>query len=326
MVDKSHKPLRLGFAGTPVFAARILEALIEAGRRPEVIYTQPDRPSGRGRRTQPSPVKLIAIAEGLPLEQPTTLKDPGAVQVLAGYRLDVLVVAAYGLILPQAVLDTPERGCINVHASLLPRWRGAAPVERAIMAGDEETGISIMKMDQGLDTGPVYETRSWPITRETDAPALEQALADLGSTALLHCLKHLDQSKPEEQPERGSTYAPKLNRCDAAICWGETAIHIERQVRALKGRMPAFAGCGEAQVRVLHAEAEPATPAGKEACGVPGTITAADKTGIRVACGDGILRITQLQLNLGKGQVLSAADALNGYPHLLGAGCILHDG
>ncbi len=326
MRNKSYKPLRLGFAGTPAFAAKILEALIEAGRRPEVIYTQPDRPSGRGRQTQPSPVKLIALAQGIPLEQPTTLKDPGAAQVLADYRLDVLVVAAYGLILPKTVLNAPTQGCINVHASLLPRWRGAAPIERAIMAGDEESGISIMKMDQGLDTGPVYETRALRITRQTDAPALEQALADLGSTALLHCLEHLDQSAPAEQSERGSTYAPKLKRSDAAIRWGETAIHIEQQVRALKGRMPAFAGCGEAQVRVLSAEAEPATPAEKEACRAPGTIMAADKNGIRVACGNGILRITQLQLNLGKGQVMSAADALNGYSHLLGAGCVIHDG
>lgn len=325
-MDRASNPLRLGFAGTPAFAAKILEALIEAGRPPAVIYTQPDRPSGRGRRMQPSPVKLIATTEGIPLEQPTTLKDPGAALVLAGYRLDVLVVAAYGLILPRIVLDVPTRGCINVHASLLPRWRGAAPIERAIMAGDEESGISIMKMDQGLDTGPVYETRSRRITGETDAPALEQALAELGSTALLHCLENLDQYEPEPQSECGVTYAPKLNRSDAAIRWGATAIHVERQVRALKGRMPAFATCGQAQVRVLSAKAEPAAPAEKEARGVPGTITAADKSGISVCCSDGVLRITQLQMNLGKGQVLSAADALNGYPQLLSAGCMLHDG
>jgi methionyl-tRNA formyltransferase len=320
----SHsRPLRLGFAGTPVFAAKILQALIDAGRRPVVVYTQPDRPSGRGRRLQPSPVKLIAEAESIPLEQPGSLKDPAAAALLASYQLDVLVVAAYGLILPGDVLETPEKGCINVHASLLPRWRGAAPIERAIMAGDEESGISIMKMDKGLDTGPVYATRSCPIKRDTDAAALEQALAELGSVALLDCLEHLGQSQPEPQSECGATYASKLNRSDAAIRWQGTALNIERQVRALNDRMPAFAASGQAQVRILKAKAEPAVSTQPSA---PGTIIAADKSGICVACGEGILRITQLRLNLGKGQALSAADALNGYPQLLSAGRVLNDG
>ena len=322
-MGRPSRPLRLGFAGTPVFAAKILQALIEAGRRPAVVYTQPDRPSGRGRRVQPSPVKLVAAAEGIPLEQPTTLKDPAAAGLLASYQLDVLVVAAYGLILPSDVLETPEKGCINVHASLLPRWRGAAPIERAIMAGDEESGISIMKMDKGLDTGPVYAARSWPITRQTDAATLEQALAELGSVALLDCLANLDQSEPEPQSERGATYASKLSRSDAEIRWGETALHIERQVRALNDRMPAFAASGEARVRILQARAEQALSSEPVP---PGTIIAADKSGICVACGDGTLRITQLRLNLGKGQALSAADALNGYPQLLSAGCVLNDG
>ncbi len=317
------RPLRLGFAGTPVFAAKILQALIDAGRQPAVVYTQPDRPSGRGRRVQPSPVKLVAAAEGIPLEQPATLRDPAAAELLASYQLDVLIVAAYGLILPGDVLETPAKGCINVHASLLPRWRGAAPIERAIMAGDEESGISIMKMDKGLDTGPVYATRPWPITRETDAAALEQALARVGSVALLDCLENLDQLQPEPQPECGATYASKLNRSDAAIRWGEAALRIERQVRALNDRMPAFATSDEARVRILKARAEPAVSADPVP---PGTIIAADKSGICVACGEGSLRITQLRLNLGKGQALSAAAALNGYPKLLGAGRVLNDG
>ena len=321
-MDEGANPLRLGFAGTPGFAARILEALLAAGRIPAVVYTQPDRPVGRGRKTQHGPVKEIALARGLPLEQPDSLRGLGAAETLSAYALDVMVVAAYGLILPSNVLHTPRYGCINVHASLLPRWRGAAPVERAIMAGDAETGVCIMQMDEGLDTGPVYECRHYPIASDTNGPGLEQALADLGAEALLYCLDHLAELTPEPQSEGGATYAPKLTRQDAVIHWCRAAPELARQIRALTGRLPAFAACGGVQLRVLAAEAVP----GGTADDPPGLITRADRAGIVVACGQGQLRITRLQLSRGKARPLTAAEALNGYADLLGAGRMLHDG
>ncbi len=323
-MSKTSLQLRLGFAGTPAFAATILDGLIAAGREPVVVYTQPDRPTGRGRRPQPSPVKALAQSKSIPVEQPVRLRDPGAIAIMTEYHLDLLIVAAYGLILPQAIVELPTHGCINVHASLLPRWRGAAPIERAIMAGDVETGVCIMKMDAGLDTGPVYECRRCPIKADTDGPSLERTLAALGSALLLHHLNHIGEAQPHPQSEIGATYAPKLTRADAAIRWGGPAPAIERQVRALTGRMPAFASCADTQLRVLEAQAE-AGPADAHR-EPPGVILEASKAGLRVACGQGVLRISRLQLSRGKGKPLSAADALNGYPELLSAGRVLHDG
>jgi len=314
--------LRLGFAGTPSFAAHILERLLSAERAPVVVYTQPDRPMGRGRRTQPSPVKTLALAREIPVEQPQSLKGQAPAAALAAYQLDLLIVAAYGLILPRRVLDVPRLGCINVHASLLPRWRGAAPIERAIMAGDTETGVCIMQMDAGLDTGPVYDCRRCPIQPDTDGPGLEQALADLGADALLDCLSRLQAIDPVPQGDTGITYAPKLTRNDAAVSWTEPALQIERRVRALTGRLPAFAMCDGTQLRILTAQA--VEHAGESA--EPGRIVSAARTGIVVACGDGALRITRLQLSRGKARAMTAGEALNGYGDLLGPGNILRDG
>lgn len=309
-----NAPLKLGFAGTPDFAARILEALLAAGRVPALVYTQPDRPAGRGRKLSPSAVKVLAEGHGLPLRQPSSLKDRAEVLALEEQALDVLVVAAYGLLLPPPVLAAPRLGCINVHASLLPRWRGAAPIERAIMAGDSETGACIMQMDAGLDTGPVYLCRRCPITDDTDAASLERQLAALGSDALLHCLERLPSLAPEPQPAEGATYAAKLTRADAIIHWQRPALEIERQVRALADRLPPFSQAGETRLTVLAARAEPG------AAGSPGTVMAFDRKGLAVACGEGILNIQRLRLNVGKGRPMSAAEAANGYAALLAPG------
>lgn len=310
--------MRLGFAGTPVFACRILEALLQAGYRPAVVYTQPDRPSGRGRKQQPSAVKALAVAQGLPVRQPISLRPTEETAALAAFQLDLLVVAAYGLILPQAILAAPRFGCINVHASLLPRWRGAAPIERAIMAGDSETGVCIMQMERGLDTGPVYLCRPCAITPDTDAPALEARLAVLGGEALLTCLDQLPELRPAPQATEGVTYASKLTRADAHIDWHRPAAAIERQVRALCGRLPPFTAIGAARLSVLEAQALE-QPAGAAA----GTIVAASSSGIRVACAEGTLNVTLLKLNLGKGQPLQPGDAINGYGGLFAIGTVV---
>jgi methionyl-tRNA formyltransferase len=311
----SVRSLRLGFAGTPDFAATILKALMRAGRTPAVVYTQPDRPAGRGRKLHPSPVKVLALEHGLPLQQPASLRASAEAAAMLAFDLDVLVVAAYGLLLPAAILGVPRAGCVNVHASLLPRWRGAAPVERALLAGDAETGACIMQMDEGLDTGPVYMCRRCAITPTMDAPALEARLAELGSEALLTCLDQWSELKPSPQASAGVTYARKLTRSDAQIEWGQSATHVERQVRALRGRTPPFTEVGQTRVSVLEAnvlEKAPASPAG--------TILAAGPGGIQIACGSGVLNVLRLRLSLGKGQPLAAADAINGYGKLFRVG------
>jgi methionyl-tRNA formyltransferase len=263
--------LKLGFAGTPEFAATILAGILAHGLRPAVVYTQPDRPIGRGRKLRPGPVKALASAEGIEVLQPATLRDPQAVERLAQFRLDLLVVVAYGLLLPQPILETPRLGCINVHASLLPRWRGAAPVERAIMAGDEMTGVSIMRMDRGLDTGPVYLQRPCPIGERATGPELEQALAVLGLEALLVCLGALPDLIPQSQPDEGVSYAHKLTPADAPIDWSRDARVIDRQVRALCGRLPAFTFSAGTRIQILAATPNPESATGA----APGSIVTA---------------------------------------------------
>lgn len=310
--------LRLGFAGTPDFAARILQGLLDAGRTPVVVYTQPDRPTGRGRRVQPSPVKRLAEAHALPLCQPASLKGDAAARDLAAWNLDVLVVAAYGLILPPAILAVPRLGCINVHPSLLPRWRGAAPVEHCIMAGDTETGVCIMHMARGLDSGPVYLTRRTPVADHESAPELEARLATLGVDALLETLAGLPDLQPEAQGDDDVTYAHKLTRADMVLDWRRPATELDRQVRALAGRQGAATGSGDVRVNVLDARALPG-----HADAPPGTVTEADRRGIRVACGDGLLALETVKLSVGKGRPLSAADAVNGYAALFAPGTVL---
>jgi methionyl-tRNA formyltransferase len=312
---------RLGFAGTPAFAATILEALILGNRAPSAVYTQPDRPVGRGRRIQPGPVKQLAVAHDIPVLQPPHLRGPDAAAALATLDLDVLVVAAYGLLLPPAILRTPRLGCINVHASLLPRWRGAAPVERALMAGDTRTGVSIMQMDRGLDTGPVYLMHACEISPTTTGVALEHELARLGAAALLACIDDLPSLHPVPQAETGATYANKLTIEDARIDWSASAATVDRQIRALSGRLPAFTFSGAVRLQIL--DAAPDTDAASQAR--PGTVLAGDtRAGLRVACGTGTLQIRRLQVNRGKGLPLRAAEALNGFPDLLRSGQVFH--
>jgi len=314
-------PLKLGFAGSPDFAARVLQALLDGGYQPAIVFCQPDRPVGRGRKLTAGPVKVLADTLGIPVMQPESLRSDEAVATLAEFRLDVLVVAAYGLILPQRVLDTPRFGCINVHASILPRWRGAAPVERAIMAGDTTTGVSIMQMERGLDTGPVYAVRECDIGPRTTGPALEAELARLGGAALLDCLQRIPELQAQPQPAEGATYANKLTEADAWIDWSRSSLEIDRQVRALCGRLPARTFAGSARMQVLDAVPELSAPGQS----IPGTVVSAKAPdGITVACGQGALTIRRLQLNRGKGLPLTAAQALNGFAELVGEGCVFH--
>ncbi|NIP15405.1 MAG: methionyl-tRNA formyltransferase [Pseudomonadales bacterium] len=307
MTSEGGSRPRLGFAGTPDFAATILSDLIAAGHTPVVVYTQPDRPAGRGRTTAPSPVKSVATEQSIEIRQPATLKGNHPAANLAALGLDALVVAAYGLILPETIVNTPRYGCINVHASLLPRWRGAAPVERAIMAGDSETGVTIMQMDAGLDTGPIIRQARCPIGSGATGGELEASLARLGAECLLVCLPDLGGFDAQPQDDARATYAHKLSPADAAIDWNRAAQAIERQVRALYPRMPATSWSGDLRIRILRARAT------GEPGGEPGRIIAADRNGIRVSCRESTLVIETVQLNRGRGRPLSAADAVNGY-------------
>lgn len=307
--------LRVGFAGTPQFAATILEYLINQDLIPVVVYTQPDRPSGRGRKFLSSPVKQLAETRNIPVRQPKSLKSE-----TVDVELDVLIVAAYGLLLPKHVLDAPRFGCINVHASLLPRWRGAAPVERAIMAGDQRSGVTIMLMDEGLDTGPIYSSAEVAISPSMTGGELEALLAQVGARELAACLESLGSSTPE--PQTGpATYADKLTAADATIDWTRPAVALRNQIRALTERMPASSEHDGLRIRILSATAEPMPGTSEAEQFLPGQIAQADKAGIVVACGDGnALTITELQLNRGKGKRMNAAAALNGYPELFKPG------
>ena len=305
--------LRLGFAGTPAFAARILEALLASEHIVALAFTQPDRPAGRRRQPTPSPVRRLAAAHGVPVRTPASLR--GEASSLAG--LDALVVAAYGLLLPPAALAAPKRGCLNVHASLLPRWRGAAPIERAIMAGDADTGVSIMRMDAGLDTGPVLLRRRVSIERTETGATLQAKLACAGAAALLHCLDRLDTLAAQIQDDAQATLAPKLTAADSVIDWARPAIDIERQVRALAGRQSAWATLAGQRVNILAARA--ASEAGAQAGWGPGCLRRLGRD-LAVGCGAGALILDTVQVARGKGRPMSSRDAANGYPALFQPG------
>ncbi|MGE0625090.1 MAG: methionyl-tRNA formyltransferase [Pseudomonadales bacterium] len=315
----SDAPLRLGFAGTPEFAATILKGLLDADLDIALVLTQPDRPTGRGRKLAASPVKMLAIASGIEVRDPPRLKGVS----IEDAALDLLVVAAYGLILPAHILGAPRLGCLNVHASLLPRWRGAAPVERAIMAGDTETGVCLMRMDRGLDTGPVYVCEAVDIGDTETGSELEARLAILGARLLVATLPRIPRMTPALQPEQGITYAAKITPEDSMLDWQEGAAAIARRIRALTHRQPVTvhaAGNGDqgppARVRLLGALAGQDTP--PEA--PPGTILAVGPAGLEVACPDGSVIVRELQLNRGKGRPMSPQAAANGYPDLIGPG------
>lgn len=306
--------LKLGFAGTPDFAARILQRLLDNDCAPQLVLTQPDRPTGRGRKLQASPVKTLAEKHGIELLQP-----PGLRKQDLPIELDVLVVAAYGLILPPHILAAPGSGCINVHASLLPRWRGAAPIERAIMAGDRVTGVTIMQMDEGLDTGPTYNSLETAIDSAISGEELAVRLADLGADALLECLNTLGEVEPQAQ-QGAATYAEKLTAADAIVDFSRPAVEVHNQVRALVGRMPATCTKADLRIRLLR------TKVVDVAAGAPpGRILSADKDGIVVACGTQGVCISQLQLNRGKGRPMDAGAAVNGYGEIFSAGHTLDE-
>ncbi|MCB2263042.1 MAG: methionyl-tRNA formyltransferase [Candidatus Thiosymbion ectosymbiont of Robbea hypermnestra] len=286
-------PLKLVFAGTPEFAVPTLHALLEAGQDVRAVYTQPDRPAGRGSRLTASPVKEAAMAAGLPVLQPPDLRDPAVVQSLCRYEADFLVVVAYGLLLPPAVLAAPRLGCVNVHASLLPRWRGAAPIARCLLAGDRESGVTIMGMEAGLDTGPMYLRRAIPLADDETGRGLHDKLAALGASALLEALPGIADGTlaPEPQDETRATYAAKLRKEEAWVDWTRPALELDRMVRALDPWPVAQTKLGETTLRLWASEL-PGLDAGSEP---PGRIVHTGKAGIDVATGKGLLRITRLQ-------------------------------
>ena len=301
---------RLIFAGTPDFALASLQALVESGRVPVAVLTQPDRPAGRGKKLTASPVKQYAVQQGIPVMQPVTLRDDSVAAELQALQPDVMIVAAYGLILPQNILDIPTRGCLNVHASVLPRWRGAAPIQAAILAGDASTGISLMAMTAGLDCGPVFHIDKIDIGADETAGELHDRLAALGGTALV---AHLDtilagELTPTEQDEALSNYAPKIEKKDAAIDWSLSATELARRVRAYNPFPGAFFFANGTRVKVWRAAAvDGAAPAG--------TVLQSDRDGVVIACGSGALRLDELQLP-GKRRV--SAQEFNGQLDLAG--------
>jgi methionyl-tRNA formyltransferase len=303
------KPLRIVFAGTPEFARQHLQLLVESGKTIVGVYTQPDRAAGRGKKTRATPVKQYAVEHQLPVFQPSSLKPAEARAELVSLAADVMVVVAYGLLLPSTILDVPALGCINVHASLLPRWRGAAPIERAIAAGDPESGVTIMQMDVGLDTGPMLCQRICPIDAVTTGDSLRQKLAQLGGEALLETLAQLEQgtSCAEAQDDTLSCYAPKLDKQEAWIDWSQPATAIARQIRAFCSANVATSLVAGERVKIWLASAID-TPHTKTA----GTILGASKAGIEVACGSGRILISRLQMP--GGIPLTAEAILNGRP------------
>jgi len=284
--------LKLVFAGTPEFAAVSLEGLLQAGHKVALVLTQPDRPAGRGLEPQSSAVKQLALGRGLPLLQPAALKGPATLSAIAAARPEAVVVAAYGLILPPALLALPPRGCLNVHASLLPRWRGAAPIQRALLAGDSTTGITIMQMDQGLDTGPILVQEAIAISPDDTAGTLHDKLAMLGARVLVRALE--TPPVPRAQDGKVATYAARISKGEAEIDWRKPAVEIERQVRAFDPVPGAQTRHEGVALKVWRARIERGLSA------APGTVCAAEPAGIVVACGSDGLRITELQRAGGK--------------------------
>lgn len=315
------KKLNIIFAGTPDFAATHLQALLNSEHRVIAVYTQPDKPAGRGKKLQASPVKQLAEAHGIPVFQPKSLRTAEAQAELAALNADVMVVVAYGLILPEAVLNTPRLGCLNVHGSILPRWRGAAPIQRAIWAGDEQTGVTIMQMDVGLDTGDMLHKVYTPIAPNETSASLYAKLAELAPPALLEVLDNLESGKypPEKQDESLANYAEKLSKDEAKLDWQLSAAQLERNIRAFNPAPVAYLNLNmngiEERLKVYQADVLPhqAKPAG--------TVLSVEKNGIQIATADGVLNLTQLQ-PAGK-KPMSVQDFLNGRAEWFQVGTIL---
>ena len=308
---------RIAFAGTPDFAVPTLRTLLASEHELVGVWTQPDRPAGRGRQPRPSPVKAVAGAAGIPVHQPERLTSETERAPLVAAEPDVLVVVAYGLLLPRAVLALPRQGCVNVHASLLPRWRGAAPIQRAVLAGDSETGVCLMRMDPGMDTGPVYACRRTAIGADDTAGTLHDRLADTGAALLADNLEGLvhGELEPTPQPEEGVTHAAKITKAEARLDWTQPAHALARQVAALNPWPVAEADWAGQRLRVWRAH-----PLAPGTTTEPGTVIAAGPEGLDVACGEGCLRITELQAPGGRPQAV--ASFLNG--HAIAPGTRFH--
>ena len=294
--------MRIVFMGSPEFSVPVLEALHTAGHEIASVYCQPPRPAGRGKKDRPTAVQVRAEALGLPVRHPPSLKDAAAREAFAALNADVAVVVAYGLILPQAVLDAPARGCLNIHASLLPRWRGAAPIHRAILAGDAQTGVCIMQMEAGLDTGPVLLRDATAIGDEETTGDLHDRLSALGARLILDALQRLDSLVPEPQPNHGVTYAAKIDKAEAALDWTRPAEDVSRQIRGLAPFPGAWTLAGDARIKLLGARVV-------DGSGRPGT---ALDDAFTIACGTGAVQVTRAQ-RAGKG-VQAAGVFLNGHP------------
>jgi methionyl-tRNA formyltransferase len=300
---------RLVFAGTPEFAATILKALLTTAHPLVAVYTQPDRPAGRGRHSTPSAVKLLAQAHGLELRQPPSLKGAEAARELAALNADLMIVVAYGLLLPPSILITPRLGCLNVHASLLPRWRGAAPIQRAILAGDRETGITLMQMDAGLDTGPIVRQASCAIELDDTAQSLHDRLATLGAECLLSTLDAILAGglpfTPQDEPR--ATYAPKIDRAEARLDWTRSAVELERMIHAFNPKPIAFTELQGIEMRIWEGVAID-DPVDRP----PGSIVCCNRDYLDIATGRGILRLLKIQLP-GR-RMVTMTDFLNAYP------------
>jgi methionyl-tRNA formyltransferase len=304
--------MKVIFAGTPHFAASALEAMLDE-HQIVAVFTQPDRPAGRGMRLTPSPVKQLAVQRGLPVLQPPTLRSEQIQNLIASLDADVMVVAAYGLMLPKAVLELPRHGCLNIHASLLPRWRGAAPIQRAILAGDAETGITIMQMDEGLDTGDILLTRTCPIEPNDTAQTLQDRLATIGAKSIVDALDLLQQGRltPVKQNNRDACYANKLSKSEGRIDWRHGAREIERSIRAYNPFPGSYAKLHGVPIKIWRAELC------NEKGGLPGSVLDLGRRGILVACGDGSLLLKVLQRPGGRAQ--ESGQFLQAMPVTVGA-------
>ena len=312
--------MRVLFAGTPDFAAAHLQALLDAPTISVIgVYSQPDRPAGRGKKLTASPVKKLALKHQLPVFQPQSLKDPEQQRILSELQADIMVVVAYGLILPQAILDAPRLGCINVHASILPRWRGEAPIQRAIEAGDAETGVTIMQMDAGLDTGAMLSVSRCDIDSNETSASLHSKLELLGAPALLHTLESLNSglAVAVEQDDQLSCYAAKITKQEALIDWSQCAQILDRQIRAFNPFPAAYTTLDELRIKIWQAEPTPASGL------TPGQIISADSAGILVSCGKQSLLLTEIQLpgksRMAVSEVLKSRGELFAPKRLLGS-------
>ena len=307
--------LRIIFSGTPSFAIPCFESLLASKHDIVAVYTQPDRPAGRGQKLTASPVKIAAEKNNLPVQQPRTFRDAQAQETLAHFNADIMVTVAYGILLPKAVLSIPRLGCINVHASLLPRWRGAAPIQRAILAGDQKTGATIFQIEEGLDTGDMLLQSECAILPEDTSATLHDRLSVLSVDALLEALDKIAAStvKPVKQDEKRATYASKINKIDAKIDWSQSAAQIARQVRAFNPAPVAYATFDNSNVRIWEALA-----VDEASCHPPGTLIKAEKTGMDVATGNGVLRLLTVQFP--GGRPLPCVDFLNAHRDALVVG------